>query len=385
MAAAAAIAGSVRGRAPSQLGNSAASRPLAVSQSVRQSTSSAAGAALGIRDERGLLTVGHLASFQLPLPPCEAARSLDWAQRAAAPSPLRALSRPPLPPSSVSGTLLPLLPPSQARRRAGGCGERRAKGKLAATRTRRTRGCPPAPCCCPPTMAPDCCSGCRPLLRLLLLQLLGASALAGAAPLCPSSPPSVDSVQGLARSSSVVIEGKVLAHSVAEPAAGGRGGGEEATTSLLPPPPPPLLILPEQPTSTAAAAASRSSLSGTILSSPSAPSPPSPLPSLGSPSPAPISSAARVRVHQVWPVKSGGLQKDALLWVLLPERGSACGSRLKAENRYIFFMEPTATFSVNGTGSPSPPLFRASSPPLETGRNLKKEVSRALCTRGCGK
>ncbi|XP_062985212.1 pro-neuregulin-1, membrane-bound isoform isoform X2 [Elgaria multicarinata webbii] len=50
-------------------------------------------------------------------------------------------------------------------------------------------------------------------------------------------------------------------------------------------------------------------------------------------------------------------------------------------------MEPVVASSGNGTGLPSapPPLFRASSPPLETGRNLKKEVSRALCTRGCGR
>nr|XP_020657061.1 pro-neuregulin-1, membrane-bound isoform isoform X9 [Pogona vitticeps] len=53
-------------------------------------------------------------------------------------------------------------------------------------------------------------------------------------------------------------------------------------------------------------------------------------------------------------------------------------------------MEPlVVTSSLNSTGSPPPPplppLFRASSPPLVTGRNLKKEVSRALCTRGCGR
>ncbi|XP_053148157.1 pro-neuregulin-1, membrane-bound isoform isoform X10 [Hemicordylus capensis] len=239
-------------------------------------------------------------------------------------------------------------------------------------------------------MAPDCCSCCRPLLRLLLVVLLGASAQAWAAPPCSSSPPSVDSVQGLARRASVVIEGKVLAHSVAEPAGGGGGEGKEATSPL---PPPPLLILPEEQPSTStstAASTSSSSLSGTILSSSSpAPSPPSPFPSLNSPSPPPASSAARVRVHQVWPVKSGGLQKDALLWVLLAERGPACGSssssRLKEESRYIFFMEPVVGSSINGTGSPLPPLFRASSPPLETGRSLKKEVSRALCTRGCGR
>ncbi|CAI5796698.1 Hypothetical predicted protein, partial [Podarcis lilfordi] len=242
-------------------------------------------------------------------------------------------------------------------------------------------------------MAPRRCGcGIRLLLRpvvvlLLLLLLLGASASAGAAPPCPSSPPSVDSVQGLARRASVVIEGKVLAHSVVEPGGGGGGGGdggggEEATSLLLllPSPPPPLLTLPEQqqqqqqPT---AASASSTTFSGTVPS-------PAPRALVPSPSPPPVSWVTRVRVHQVWPAKSGGLRKDGLLWVLLAERGSACGSSLKEESRYIFFMEP-----VNGTGAPSlllpspSPLFRASSPPLETGRSLKKEVSRALCTRGC--
>ncbi|XP_033029696.1 pro-neuregulin-2, membrane-bound isoform-like [Lacerta agilis] len=178
-------------------------------------------------------------------------------------------------------------------------------------------------------MAPRrCCCGTRLLLlRLVLLLLQGASASAGAAPPCSSSPPSVDSVQGLARRASVVIE---------------------APSALVP------------------------------------------SPSLPSPSPPPVSWVTRVRVHQVWPAKSGGLRKDGLLWVLLAERGSACGSSLKEESRYIFFMEPVVASSVNNTGAPSllppsppSPLFRASSPPLETGRSLKKEVGRALCTRGC--
>lgn len=56
----------------------------------------------------------------------------------------------------------------------------------------------------------------------------------------------------------------------------------------------------------------------------------------------------------------------------------SCG-RLKEDSRYIFFMEPDA----NSSGR-APAAFRASFPPLETGRNLKKEVSRVLCKR-CGK
>ncbi|KAG8130404.1 hypothetical protein E2320_017173 [Naja naja] len=228
------------------------------------------------------------------------------------------------------------------------------------------------------------CSGSRSLPRLLLV--LGVSALvARAAASCSSSPLGEDSVQGLVRLASVVIEGKVLAHSVAELTAGRRGG--EETTPLGSP----LLRLSVQPDAAAAAgtgttiiliSSSSSSSSGTIL--PSSPAPSPQLPHLGSPSLAPASAVARVRVHQVWPAKSGGLRKDALLWLLLGERGSACGSALKEEGRYVFFMEPVAAASVGNSSESPPPLFRASSPPLETGRNLKKEVSRALCTRGCG-
>ncbi|XP_077201535.1 pro-neuregulin-1, membrane-bound isoform isoform X3 [Paroedura picta] len=235
-------------------------------------------------------------------------------------------------------------------------------------------------------------------LRFLLLLLLlpGAWALAEAAPLCSSSPPGVESVQGLARRASVVLEGKVLPHSVAEPAAAaapGGGGGEGATS-----PPPP-----EQP-SAAAAAAADSSFSGSSLS-PAARAP-SPLPRLARPAPAPSSSSpsaaasapppsseARVRVHQVWPRKSGGLRKDALLRVLLAaDPGTACGSRVKEGSRYIFFLEPAgmsnaSSSSSGGGGSPSllPPLFQASSAPLETGKELQQEVGRTLCARGCGR
>ncbi|MEJ1285014.1 hypothetical protein NN561_016004 [Cricetulus griseus] len=89
-----------------------------------------------------------------------------------------------------------------------------------------------------------------------------------------------------------------------------------------------------------------------------------------------------VKVHQVWAVKAGGLKKDSLLTVRLDTWGHpsflSCG-RLKEDSRYIFFMEPDA----NSSGR-APPAFRASYPPLETGRNLKKEVSRVLCKR-CGK
>ncbi|KAH1168559.1 hypothetical protein KIL84_013149, partial [Mauremys mutica] len=175
----------------------------------------------------------------------------------------------------------------------------------------------------------------------LLLLLLGTSALA-AAPPCSPAPPSVGSVQELVRRAAVVIEGKVLPREAARPAGLGEAGLPQGRR-------------PGQPTAPAA---------GTLPPSP-------PPPPAASASPAPPPWVARVRVHQVWAVKGGGLRKDSLFW-LRGEPGSACG-RLKAESRYIFFMEPLDAGAA---------LFQASSPPLETGRYLKREVSRALC-RGC--
>ncbi|KAM3938406.1 pro-neuregulin-1, membrane-bound isoform 2-T2 [Leptodactylus fuscus] len=77
-----------------------------------------------------------------------------------------------------------------------------------------------------------------------------------------------------------------------------------------------------------------------------------------------------VKVHQVWAVKSAGLEKDSIITVK-GDFGSSC-VKLKEDSRYIFFMDPTNSTSV----------FRASFPPLETGRNMKKDVGRVLC-KGC--
>ncbi|XP_075460986.1 pro-neuregulin-1, membrane-bound isoform isoform X4 [Ascaphus truei] len=85
---------------------------------------------------------------------------------------------------------------------------------------------------------------------------------------------------------------------------------------------------------------------------------------------APDTYLVKVKVHQVWAVKAGGLEKDSLITVL-GDLGLSC-VKLKEDSRYIFFMDPTNSSSV----------FRASFPPLETGRNLKKDVGRVLC-RGC--
>lgn len=206
-----------------------------------------------------------------------------------------------------------------------------------------------------------------PLLPLLppLLLLLGTAALApgaaaeraapAGASVCYSSPPSVGSVQELARRAAVVIEGKVhpprrQQGALDRKAAGEAGAGAQGQHAQDPPP-----------------AANWTLPTG---------SPEPTTDQLGDPAP------YLVKVHQVWAVKAGGLKKDSLLTVRLDTWGHpafpSCG-RLKEDSRYIFFMEPDA----NSSGR-TPPAFRASFPPLETGRNLKKEVSRVLCKR-CGK
>lgn len=218
-----------------------------------------------------------------------------------------------------------------------------------------------------------------PLLPLLLLwtAALAPGAAAGdeAAPagasVCYSSPPSVGSVQELAQRAAVVIEGKVhplrrqqgaLDRKAAAAGEAGAWGGERQSPAARPgargPPA-------QDPLSFA---------NGTVPSWPTSPAPGAD--DLGDEAP------YLVKVHQVWAVKAGGLKKDSLLTVRLGAWGHptfpSCG-RLKEDSRYIFFMEPDANSS-----SRAPAAFRASFPPLETGRNLKKEVSRVLCKR-CGK
>lgn len=80
----------------------------------------------------------------------------------------------------------------------------------------------------------------------------------------------------------------------------------------------------------------------------------------------------RVRVHQVWEIKAGGLAKDSIV-SLLWSSGDNCVT-LSADTRYMFFMEPTNDTSV----------FIAAFPPVETRRAVRKNVSRALC-QNCGK
>ncbi|KAM9195069.1 pro-neuregulin-1, membrane-bound isoform 7-T7 [Dugong dugon] len=220
---------------------------------------------------------------------------------------------------------------------------------------------PPAPRPDPAARSPP------PLLPLLLLwtaalapwAAAGAEAAPVGASVCYSSPPSVGSVQELAQRAAVVIEGKV------HPPWRQQGAPErKAATAGEPPAAGPGVLGPptEDPLPVA---------NGTVPSWPTVLGP-----SVGEPG---EEAPYLVKVHQVWAVKAGGLKKDSLLTVRLGAWGHpsfpSCG-RLKEDSRYIFFMEPDANSS-----SRAPAAFRASFPPLETGRNLKKEVSRVLCKR----
>lgn len=81
-----------------------------------------------------------------------------------------------------------------------------------------------------------------------------------------------------------------------------------------------------------------------------------------------------VKVLDVWPLHSGGLEREQL--VTVGELGSeAPCTKVKRNHKYIFFMDPTD----------EPLLFKASFAPLETsGKNVKKDVGRILC-EDCGK
>ncbi|XP_049322442.1 neuregulin 2a isoform X4 [Astyanax mexicanus] len=83
--------------------------------------------------------------------------------------------------------------------------------------------------------------------------------------------------------------------------------------------------------------------------------------------------SVHVKVLDVWPRNSGGLEREQL--VTVGDFGSAapCATVLK-NHKYIFFMEPTD----------EPLVFKASFAPLDTSaKNLKKDVGRILC-EDCG-
>lgn len=83
---------------------------------------------------------------------------------------------------------------------------------------------------------------------------------------------------------------------------------------------------------------------------------------------------ASVRVLDVWPRNSGGLEREQL--VTVGEFGSeAPCTKVKKNHKYIFFMDPTD----------EPLVFRASFAPVDTrGKSVKKDVGKILC-EDCGK
>ncbi|XP_072302296.1 neuregulin 2a isoform X2 [Eucyclogobius newberryi] len=76
-----------------------------------------------------------------------------------------------------------------------------------------------------------------------------------------------------------------------------------------------------------------------------------------------------VKVLDVWPVNSGGLEREQL--VTVGEFGSeAPCTKVKKNHKYIFFMDPTD----------EPSVFRALYAPVDTSvKNLKKDVGKILC------
>ncbi|XP_057217251.1 neuregulin 2a isoform X6 [Triplophysa rosa] len=79
--------------------------------------------------------------------------------------------------------------------------------------------------------------------------------------------------------------------------------------------------------------------------------------------------SVNVKVLDVWPRNSGGLEREQL--VTVGEFGSETScAKVKKNHKYIFFMDPTD----------EPLVFKASFAPLDTSeKNLKKDVGRILC------
>ncbi|XP_030224959.1 neuregulin 2b isoform X3 [Gadus morhua] len=79
--------------------------------------------------------------------------------------------------------------------------------------------------------------------------------------------------------------------------------------------------------------------------------------------------SVNVKVLDVWPINSGGLEKEQL--VTVGDFGSeAPCTTVEKDHRYIFFMDPTA----------EPLVFKASYAPVDASEpELKKDVERVLC------
>lgn len=84
--------------------------------------------------------------------------------------------------------------------------------------------------------------------------------------------------------------------------------------------------------------------------------------------------SVNVKVLDVWPRNSGGLEREQLVTVGEFSSEAPC-AKVKKNHKYIFFMDPTD----------EPLVFKASFAPLDaSGKNLKKDVGRILC-EDCGK
>ncbi|KAM6953688.1 neuregulin 2b [Aplochiton taeniatus] len=78
--------------------------------------------------------------------------------------------------------------------------------------------------------------------------------------------------------------------------------------------------------------------------------------------------SVNVKVLDVWPVNSGGLEREQL--VTVGDFGEAPCTNVEKDHRYIFFMDPTA----------DPLVFKASFAPRDASEpDLKKDVENVLC------
>ncbi|XP_077447973.1 neuregulin 2a isoform X2 [Stigmatopora argus] len=84
----------------------------------------------------------------------------------------------------------------------------------------------------------------------------------------------------------------------------------------------------------------------------------------------PPQPGVHVKVLDVWPLHSGGLEPEQLVTVLGDFGSEAPCADVQKNRKYIFFMEPTEASLV----------YKASFAPLDTsGKSLKKDVGKILC------
>ncbi|XP_061606833.1 neuregulin 2a isoform X1 [Phyllopteryx taeniolatus] len=84
----------------------------------------------------------------------------------------------------------------------------------------------------------------------------------------------------------------------------------------------------------------------------------------------PSQPGVHVKVLDVWPLHSGGLEPEQLVTVLGEFGSEAPCADVQKNRKYIFFMEPTE----------APLVYKASFAPLDaSGKSLKKDVGKILC------